>query len=247
MPWRPVFSVFKPSRHVTSVHTTKPTVHYKNQLLFGGFEPANETETEWSSTEWSGDLILQGTGVRAGRDSHAGQVREASIRGGWRAQGASRSGLVFGGLWGDHRGSPPRLLLPLPTVRSSKRGSPTLTPSRPVLTKAPEPAPAASTSLGRAQTETYAKYDADAQVDNNAAAEKRRFAGVSRRKSISYEREEHEKTSAEEQRRERNRTKFEEPELVDDVSSVPLPSLVRGWPKAYAFLDPKRRSWRYPS
>ncbi|WZN60431.1 intraflagellar transport protein 43 [Chloropicon roscoffensis] len=88
-------------------------------------------------------------------------------------------------------------------------------------TEAPEPAPAASTSLGRAQTETYAKYDADAQVDNNAAAEKRRFAGVSRRKSISYEREEHEKTSAVEQRRERNRKKFEETELVDDILEIP--------------------------
>ena len=190
-------------------------------------------------------------GFERERDSHAGQVREASIRGGWRgAQGASRSGLVvFGGLWGDHRGSSSLSLSSYPFPPSAApSGAPlTLTPSRPVLTKAPEPTPAASTSLGRAQTETYAKYDADAQVDNNAAAEKRRFAGVSRRKSISYEREEHEKTSAEEQRRERNRKKFEETELVDDVSSVPLPSLVRRWPKAYAFLDPKRRSWRYPS
>jgi len=226
-----------------------PPYTTKTNLFGGGFEPGHETETEWSGVI---DLILQrDRGSERERDSHAGQVREASIRGGWRgAQGASRSGLVvFGGLWGDHRGSSSLSLSSYPFPPSAApSGAPlTLTPSRPVLTKAPEPAPAASTSLGRAQTETYAKYDADAQVDNNAAAEKRRFAGVSRRKSISYEREEHEKTSAEEQRRERNRKKFEETELVDDVSSVPLPSLVRGWPKAYAFLDPKRRSWRYPS
>ena len=48
--------------------------------------------------------------------------------------------------------------------------------------------------------------------------ERKKFAGVSRRKSITYEREEFKKTSAEEQRKERNRKKFEETEHVDDVS-----------------------------
>ena len=244
------FSVFKPSRHVTSVHTTKPTVHYKNQLLFGGFEPANETETEWSGVI---DLILlQGTGGPSGSGTVM-QVRfgrRQSVAGGEEPK--AQADLASSSLAGSGETTEVRLPSrspPTPFPPSAARSGAllTLTPSRAVLTKAPEPAPAASTSLGRAQTETYAKYDADAQVDNNAAAEKRRFAGVSRRKSISYEREEHEKTSAEEQRREKNRKKFEETELVDDVSSVPLPSLVRGWPKANAFLDPKRRSWRYPS
>ncbi len=48
---------------------------------------------------------------------------------------------------------------------------------------------------------------------------KKTFAGVSRRKSITYEKEEFEKTSAEQQRRERNRRKVEESELIDDVST----------------------------
>ncbi|QDZ21634.1 hypothetical protein HOP50_06g41610 [Chloropicon primus] len=52
-------------------------------------------------------------------------------------------------------------------------------------------------------------------------AEKKRFAGVSRRKSISYDQDEYKKASAEEQRRERNRKKFEETELVDDILEIP--------------------------
>ena len=168
---------------------------------------------EFHRVEWRLDPPRD-RGFERERDSHAGQVREASIRGGWRgAQGASRSGLVvFGGLWGDHRGSSSLSLSSYPFPPSAApSGAPlTLTPSRPVLTKAPETAPAASTSLGRAQTETYAVY-ADAQVDNNAAAEEEALRwGVAQEVHL-VRAEEHEKTSAEEQRRERNRKSLRKP------------------------------------
>ncbi len=59
---------------------------------------------------------------------------------------------------------------------------------------------------------------ASSRRDEGESGKKKTLAGVSRRKSIAYEREEFEKKSAEEQRRERNRKKMEESEFIDDVS-----------------------------
>lgn len=85
--------------------------------------------------------------------------------------------------------------------------------------------------------------------DNNdgTVETKKRFAGVSRRKSMTYEREEFEKRSAEEGRKERNRRKLEETELVDNVSPFPptfpyLESLA-----SRRLTLPSRRFSRFPS
>ena len=121
------FSVFKPSRHVTSVHTTKPTVHYKNQLLCGGFEPANETETEWSGVI---DLILlQGTGAPSGSGTVM-QVRfgrRQSVAGGEEPK--AQADLASSSLAGSGETTEVRLPSRSPPTpshppRSSKRGSP---------------------------------------------------------------------------------------------------------------------------